>query len=354
MKLGLDRFIEEGNEHGNIGLITNATGVDSNIRYNFDIIRNVKKIFVPEQGLFGTKLNGESIDDESINGIPVYSLYGKRFSIPGELLEDLDLLIYDMEDAGVRYFTFVSTLKNLLISAKDYDMKVLILDRPNPLNAYDVYGPIMPKEYSSFVGPQGLPIKYGMTPGELAIFLNREVQAEVKVMEMTGYHRTKFHNELLNFYIPLSLHLPTFESVLNYQAFCILEGTNISVGRGTPFPFTVIGAPGLKNIETEAPGFVLRRTKFRPAYSLYASEEIDGFQVHITDPHKYNPFWLVFDVIKSYKNIEVDDNKIRKLLGDNSIFEYIENKISFKEIEENWSKSHKDFLSMRKESLIYS
>jgi len=168
IKLGLDQF---KNIYGKIALVTNATGVDSNLIYNFDKLENVSLIFTPEQGLYGTMLDGESIGDSYIKGIKVRSLYGSIKSPRDEDLDGIDAIVYDIEDAGVRYFTYISTMKLVMESAKKNGIRMIVLDRPNPIRADEIYGPILPESNLSFVGIESIPIKYGMTPGELALFL---------------------------------------------------------------------------------------------------------------------------------------------------------------------------------------
>jgi uncharacterized protein YbbC (DUF1343 family) len=351
IKLGLDQF---KNIYGKIALVTNATGVDSNLIYNFDKLENVSLIFTPEQGLYGTMLDGESIGDSYIKGIKVRSLYGSIKSPRDEDLDGIDAIVYDIEDAGVRYFTYISTMKLVMESAKKNGIRMIVLDRPNPIRADEIYGPILPESNLSFVGIESIPIKYGMTPGELALFFNRKINAEIEIKSMEGYSRSMWHEDALNYYVPLSLHLPTMESVVNYQAFCLLEATNISVGRGTPSPFMQFGAPGLEKVETDVEGIKLRHVKFRPMYSLYSGELIDGYYVHILDRSKYDPFKLVFDIMKSYNRLEINKKKMDLLLGDDSIYNYISGSVTYEEILEKWNSHLEKFNEIRKKFLIYS
>ena len=351
IRLGLDKF---RNKYGKIALVTNATGVDSHLIYNFQRMQNISIIFTPEQGLYGTMLDGESVGDSHIKGIPVRSLYGSLKSPRDEDLDEVDAIVYDIEDAGVRYFTYISTMKLVMESAKKKGIEMIILDRPNPIGADQIYGPLLPESNLSFVGIDTIPIKYGMTPGEIALFFNRKINAEVTVERMEGYARKMLHDEALNFYVPLSLHLPTVESVINYQAFCLLEATNISVGRGTPSPFMQFGAPGLEKVETSVEGVKLRHVKFRPMYSLYSGELIDGFYIHIMDRSKYDPFRLVFDIMKSYGRLEINKKKMDILLGDNIIYDYVGGSVQYEEILEKWNYDIEKFNEIRKKFLIYS
>jgi len=351
--LGLDKFLSKINRKGEkIGLITNSTGVDSKLNYNFESIKGIKKIFTPEQGLFGNMLDGEDISDYYMNNFKVISLYGKRKS-PEEELEDVDIVIYDMEDAGVRYFTLISTLRLSIESAKKFNRKFIILDRPNPLGSNDIFGPVLNDEELSFVGIDRLPIKFAMTPGELGQFFNRNIGADLEIIKMDNYNRNMLHPQLLSYYIPLSLHLPTWESVYNYQAFCLLEATNISVGRGTTSPFMQIGAPGFENMKTDVKGIKLRKVKFRPLYSQYSGKEIDGFYIHIYDFNSYDPFRLVFDIMKSYDYLEVNWNKMEKLLGHSDLGKFLDENIDFNDLIESWTKGINEFKKLRQNYLIY-
>jgi len=348
MMLGLEAFLERS-QVGKICLITNATGVNHEITYNYHLLLRkgfkINKIFTPEQGLFGTAMDGEKLNNSIYNGIPIISLYGDRLYPSDKDLEDCELVIYDMEDAGVRCFTLISTLKLAMEAAKNNNKKFIVLDRPNPLGTSIIKGPGIKKDNLSFVGIENIPIRYGLTPGETALYFNRSINTDLEVIKMEGYDGSKYHDEILNFYIPLSLHLPSFDSVYNYQAMCLLEGTNISVGRGTTSPFMQFGAPFMENFNLRIPGIKLRKTYFRPTYSLYKDESIPGYYIHIMDRRSYNPFFLVIEIMKYgiEKGMIIDQIKISRLYGSLDLIKQISNGIPTQEIIDQWNEFENKF-----------
>ncbi len=340
-------------EGSSVCLITNSTGVSTKLVYNYKLLKRkriiIKKIFTPEQGYYGTYLNGEPVPNERLESIPLISLYGERFKPTEEDISDCDTMLFDIEDAGVRYFTTISTLFYSLKAAKSAGLDIIVTDRPNPLNANQIRGPLIDKNNYSFVGIRRMPIRFGLTPGELAKYFNKEIGSRLEVVPMQDYDRKKYHDEILNFYIPLSLHLPTIESVINYQAFCLLEATNISVGRGTPNPFMQFGSSFLEDFSFKDHGIVLRKTKFRPSYSIYKDKMINGFFIHIIDRKKYDPFKLVIALLKysiEKKDFEIDEKHMQILYGSSKIIDYIKNGYDYEFISEKWKN---DEMIFRKE-----
>ena len=205
-------------------------------------------------GFKGISEAGESITDgiEPLTGKPIYSLYGKTKKPTQEMLEGLDVIILDLQDIGVRYYTYVSTMTLVIEAAAEKNIPIWIIDRLNPLGR-DVSGPVLDSKFSSFVGMHPIPISHGMSMGELAIMINEEnwlsngLKADLKVVQYKGTPTNQDRN--LAFRLPPSPNMPDMETAWNYQGLCLLEGANISEGRGTSIPFKILGAPWMDNVE---------------------------------------------------------------------------------------------------------
>lgn len=359
MRFGLEELKREYVE-GEIGVVTNATGVTSELENNITFLKRkgfaIKKIFVPEHGYYGTYLNGEPVPNTQIYGIPIYSLYGSKMSFTKDDLEDIATLIYDIQDAGVRYYTYLSVLLESIKSAKKYNVGLIVLDRPNIINGTKVDGPLLKQGFESYIGPDQIPIRYGMTIGELALFFNRKFNANLQVVKMFDYKRDKYFDDIFNWYIPPSLHLPSVNAIINYSALGLFEATNISVGRGTPYPFLQFGAPFLKDLTIRIPGAVLRQTMFTPCYSLYKDQLTPGYFIHIIDRENYNPYYIVVKILHDFwndKRLVVDYKKLDMLYGSSDLRKYLDQGLKPEEIMETWKEDLEKFREVRKKYLLY-
>ncbi len=257
-----------------IGLITNHTGKDSNGIRTIDLLANAPDvkliaIFSPEHGLDG---NSESRINSSIDiktGLPVYSLYGNSLKPDDNMLSGIDALVFDIQDAGVRFYTYITTMAYAMEEAAKRGIIFYILDRPNPINATIIQGPIMDNDFKSFTGYFPLPIRHGMTVGELGEMFNKEnnIGTKLHVIKMKGYKRSYWFDDTGLKWIPPSPNLKTLSQNILYPGVALLEGANISVGRGTDTPFEIIGAPWIK--EKKLASFLMKRkikgVKFKPA-----------------------------------------------------------------------------------------
>jgi len=292
--LGLDRIEQFSSLFKNraIGLVTNYSGVNGRLEENVGLFLkcgfSVRKLFAPEHGIYGIA-DGEGFSDfiHPYYQLPVVSLYGEKTKPTPEDLEGLDLLVYDIQDVGLRYYTFIYTLAYCLESAAERGIPVVVLDRPNPLGGLLISGNRIPEAHSSFVGGLRLPIRYGLTPGELARYCLREkdLQVDLSVVPMTNYTRcTYFPDTGLLWNVP-SIALPTFESVVCYNGGCFVEGFNLSEGRGSPKPFQMYGAPWIEMNrlyrymkESDTEGFAFRTRAFIPITSKYRNEVCFGLE----------------------------------------------------------------------------
>ncbi|MBE3576128.1 MAG: DUF1343 domain-containing protein [Limnochordales bacterium] len=281
------------------GLVTNPTGVDSRLRANIDLLASrelvrLTALFGPEHGIRGAAQDGVHIGNEidPRTGLPVYSLYGKTRRPTPEMVRDIDVFIFDIQDAGCRYYTYLYTLAYLLEAAADYNLPVVVLDRPNPITGVVCEGNVLDMEFASFVGRQPITIRTGMTIGELARFFNdRQARpADLTVVPLLGWRREMWYDDTGLPYVMPSPNLPTLEGLTLYPGTCLFEGTTFSEGRGTTRPFEIIGAPGIDPYKwadalnaLELPGVIFRPLWFVPTFSKHQGQLCGGVQVHIVE-----------------------------------------------------------------------
>lgn len=317
-------------------LITNPTGVDRNFCHTADVFAEKYRLcalFAPEHGIRGEAQAGDRVDSfvDAKTQIPVYSAYSE--AITDEMLSDVDIIAYDIQDVGSRFYTYIYTLSTLMERAAALGKKVVVLDRYNPIGLSKVEGTVLDERFSSGVGKYGLPSRYAMTVGEFARYVNSEkgIGCDLEILPCEGLSRKDDYRTIKPLWVPPSPNLPTYESALAYVGTVLLEGTNMSEGRGTTKPFEYIGAPWLRADEVikyveslGLRGFALRECCFVPTFSKYAKELCHGFQIHITDPDEFEPFALgvfALDYIrKTHKELKIRDEQserafINLLLG---------------------------------------
>ncbi|MGM0598494.1 MAG: exo-beta-N-acetylmuramidase NamZ family protein [Candidatus Rifleibacteriota bacterium] len=307
-----------------VAVVTNNTGRDSNNNHLVELLAEhekfeVVKIFSPEHGLFSMEPDGEAVDDSRHEGfnIPVISLYGKNKKPTMNQLEDIDLLIYDIQDTGVRFYTYISTLRNILDAAAEKSIPVWILDRPDVLGGIEVEGPMLKDKFSSFVGHIPVPVRYGLTPGELALWWKNKtgLKIDIKVWECIDY---KCSNSRpfpdFPWYKP-SPSMPDIATAQFYPGTCLFEGTNVSEGRGSSKPFRTLGAPWInadkwaeylreildKDIEVKTSEFV-------PSFSKYANKKCFGINLSSKKPIVKNAVLVGLQAL--YTLMQTHSNKV--------------------------------------------
>ncbi|MEW4567869.1 DUF1343 domain-containing protein [Tautonia sp. JC769] len=307
---GLDRLVEERFARlkgRTVGLIANQSTVDRRLRHGIDLLHaapgvELVRLFGPEHGLRGElqDMVGAGSETDSRTGLPVVSLYGatpETLKPRAEDLDGLDCLIFDLQDVGARYYTFAATMFYAMETAASVGCSFLVLDRPNPLGGLAVEGPSIQKGFESFVGAYPVPIRHGMTVGELArLFrLERQLDLDLEVMTCEGWTRGCFWPETGLPWVPPSPNMPTYETALVYPGGCLIEGTNLSEGRGTTRPFENWGAPWLDSASHEMaevlddePGVCLRPNIFRPVFHKHAGTTCFGVQPHVVDPRAFS------------------------------------------------------------------
>lgn len=317
-KLGIERIdsymhLFEGKR---VGLITNPTGVSKDLRLSADILNekvNLTTLFGPEHGIRGNAEAGVYVDsyfDEKLNKI-VHSLYGKNRRPNDEMLKDVDVLCYDMQDVGARFYTYIYTMSHAMTAAKERGLKFVVFDRPNVLG-HDIEGNILDLTYRSFVGYYPITQRYGLTIGELAMYFNEvfEIHCDLEVIKMEGY---RYDLDFSTYDIPWlspSPNLPTRDSAFVYLATCIFEGTNVSEGRGTTRPFTMIGAPyidadvlseAVSNLKIE--GIKVRPIHFTPNMSKHVGEACHGIEIFVRDHKAFKPVRAGYRILNVIRNL---------------------------------------------------
>lgn len=301
-----------------IGLISNPTGCNFEFLSTIDILNKdyqLVALFSPEHGIRGDLQAGVKLDEyiDQKTGCKVYSLYGETKKPTKEMLDQIDVLCFDIQDVGARFYTYIYTMAYALMAASEHQKTVIVFDRPNPLGGIEVEGNILDIKYRSFVGYYPLVQRYGLTIGELALFFNEEfkIHADLHVVMMDGYHRKMHYIDTKRPFIYPSPNIPTPLTIYSYLATCIFEGTNVSEGRGTTKPFEIIGAPwidsnqlilDLKKLNLE--GVQFRPTYFTPMFSKHKDQLCSGIELYVTDIYQFKPvltgFAILLEIRKKY------------------------------------------------------
>lgn len=322
MRIGLETFLSDGAPRTagrRAGLITNHTAVDHNLRSSVDLLRasdfvELLALFAPEHGIWGDAQAGVAVNGniDVHSGLPVHSLYGERYSPSHDTLDSLDVLIFDILDLGVRYATRLSIMANALEAAATADIDFVVFDRPNPISGEGVEGALLDPRFVSLIGCHPIPVRHGMTVGELArMFAAERGWPEPIVVPMQGWRREWWFDETGLPWVFPSPNLPTLDAVTLYPGTCLIEGVNISEGRGTTRPFELIGAPWLDPFRLAAemkslglPGVTFRPTYFMPTFSKHADVTCGGVQIHICDREVMRPVELGIHLLHVLHELE--------------------------------------------------
>lgn len=344
-----------------VGIAANHTSVingrhlvDSLLALNID----VRRIFTPEHGFRGRAGAGELISSgrDEKTGLPITSLYGASRKPKSTDLEDLDILIFDIQDVGVRFYTYISTLQYLMEGCAEMGVKVIVLDRPNPNGSY-VDGPVLERAYSSFIGMQPVPVVYGMTVGEYALMINGEgwleggVKCDLEVIPCTGYS----HHTVYDLPVTPSPNLPDRVAVQLYPSLCFFEGTDISVGRGTPFPFRVFGHPDLTGYPFS---FIPKSIEAAPnpphLNTLCHGLDLTATLFDGTIPSGQLELGWLIDAYRNFPDKESFFNSyFDRLAGNSELRSMIIAGNTSDQIRESWQSDIENFLPIRKKYLLY-
>jgi len=360
-----------------VGLVTNHTGIDSEGVHAIDRIFthpevDLVALFAPEHGIRGAAEAGVLIDAEidARTGLPVHSLYGATRKPTPEMLEGIDVLLFDIQDIGTRYYTYVYTMGLAMEAAGEAGIPFIVLDRPNPIDGLRVQGNVLNPAFSSFVGLYPLPMRHGMTPGELARLYAAAfgVSVDLHVAPLDGWERhMRFPDTGLPWIAP-SPNMPNLESALHYPGTCLFEGTNLSVGRGTPHAFQQIGAPWLDGEALAAalsgydlPGVRFEPVRFTPLNAgdgKFSDTPVGGVRLVVTDPERYDPARTGVALLIEARAASGDAwrwnvSHFDRLAGTSSLREGIESGASANALVATWDAALEAFLSLRAPALLY-
>jgi uncharacterized protein YbbC (DUF1343 family) len=366
-----------------IGLIANPTTVDARLRNAIDLLHDrpdvdLAVLFGPEHGLRSTAQDlvevGDAVDAKT--GLRVVSLYGPTRVPTKEMLEGLDAVVFDIQDVGSRYYTYVWTMAHAMQACARDGIELIVLDRPNPIGGVHVEGNLIDPDCLSFVGLYSLPNRHGMTAGEIARFVNGEhgIGCRLTVVPCSGWRRSQWFDETGLPWILPSPNMPTLDTATVYPGACLIEGTNLSEGRGTTRPFEIMGAPWIdgEELATELskealPGVVFRPLSFEPTFQKYGGIVCEGVQQHVVDRAAYRPVGTGYALLRAARRLcpdefcwrpppyeyEYERPAIDILAGNDRIRKWIDEDRPLREIEDSWRVELADFLKRRERYLLY-
>ncbi|MEW6349783.1 MAG: DUF1343 domain-containing protein [Thermodesulfobacteriota bacterium] len=384
---GVERLLAEPgmlSDAGRLGLLCNEASVDSRFRPAPELVHRgfpgrLVCLFGPQHGIGLTEQDNmiETSHGTHPNlGIPVYSLYGAARTPDPAMLDGVDTVLVDLQDTGTRVYTFATTVLLLMEVCAGLGKAVVILDRPNPINGVDVEGNVLDPEFRSFVGPHPIPMRHGLTLGELMSLYNGErgVGCMLRVVPMQGWNRHWYYEQTGLEWVMPSPNMPLVETAVVYPGQVLLEGTNLSEGRGTTRPFEIFGAPFLQPAEVvramdaeACAGAVLREIHFRPTFNKWADRVCRGFQIHVTDRSRFRPYRFTLSLLSAVSSLYPngfrwsdppyeyvhDKLPIEVILGDGRIRQDIEEGCLRVNLEAQWGSALEGYTQVRSNYLMY-
>ncbi|MFF9492931.1 exo-beta-N-acetylmuramidase NamZ family protein [Streptomyces flaveolus] len=379
LRTGFERLADDGYallEGERVGIVTNPTGITRDVRHIVDVMHadgrvNLTAVFGPEHGFRGTAQAGgsEGRYDDPATGLPVYDTYLKS----GQPLADIftasgvDTVVFDIQDVGARFYTYIWTLFDCMEAARLAGKRFVVLDRPNPATGRAALGPVLHKEFATFVGRQPIAQAHGMTVAELALLFNGEFlpsPVPLETVTMTGWKRSEFYDAAGLPWVPPSPNMPTPECALVYSGTCLFEGTNLSEGRGTTRPFELLGAEGVDGRwaaaanELGLPGVRFREAYFAPTFSKFQGKTVGGVQLHVHDRAAFDPvrtgIGLLVTARRSWAGFAWrPDNWIDKLTGSTQVRTMIDAGADTDEVVDGWESELAAFRRTRRQYLLY-
>lgn len=387
VKSGLEQLVAQPAkwvEPCRLGLLSNPASVDPQWNHARTLINQclpgkLKALYSPQHGFFAEKQDNMVESDDLIDpatNLPVFSLYGYTRIPTAEMLDPIDVLIIDLQDVGTRVYTFIYTVSYCLEAAKKYHKKVVVLDRPNPINGLQVEGNCLSEPWASFVGRYPIPMRHALTIGELCQLFNSHfgINCDLTVIPVKGWRRSMyFHDSGLPWVAP-SPNLPTVDSTMVYPGQVIWEGTNVSEGRGTTQPFEIFGAPYfdthkiLSSLNGKIAGAVLRPTVFEPTSNKWQETSCNGFQIHVTDAQAFSPYATSLQLLQSVLNTHADQFEWKQppyeyetkrlpidlILGDQTIRHRLEAGEPVEDIVASWQDGLEEFKEISRQFHLYS
>jgi uncharacterized protein YbbC (DUF1343 family) len=390
VRTGLDVLTEQDFSYlkgKTIGILCNQASIDSQFRHILDLlfplhqkgILKIKAVFGPQHGIWGhtqdNMIEWEGFED-STTGLTIYSLYGKYRKPTDSMLDELDIILVDLPDVGARYYTFIWTMALVMEACTERKIPMLVLDRPNPINGEVSEGTILEDEYRSFVGLFPLAQRHGMTIGEIASYLKQEYmpQLQHQIILMQGWSRNLYFPETTLPWAMPSPNMPGWETALVYPGMCLLEGTNLSEGRGTTRPFEIFGAPWIDGRELcerlntlNLPGVFFRAVQFLPTFQKYKDEICEGGFIHVSDRQIYQPVYtgiaLLYEMLSTYQEhfswndppyeYEYQKKPIDILIGNGWLRSMMEEQANLPEIRQRMEGECNEFNAIRTNYLLY-
>ncbi len=383
-RLGLEVFLEEAADSLaglRLGLVACPSSVDSELRSSVELLYrhaslDLVALFGPEHGLRGEAQAGVPVKtyQDALTGLPVHSLYGDSRRPSPDMLRDIDAIIIDLQDGGLRFYTFLATALYVMEAAAVAGCQVILLDRPAPITGARVEGPMLDADFASFVGPYPMPIRYGMTIGEMARLANTEygINCDLTVIALAGWTRDMWFDDTGLPFVPSSPNLPTLDAMTLYPGACLIEGTNLSEGRGSTKPFEYIGAPWIDALrladqlnELELDGARFRPVYFVPTFSKYQGELCAGLHICVTDREIFQPVTMILHLLGALMANYPQDFAWRApwaagsrapidlLCGGSAIREGLDARIPLDDIMAAWQPGREAFLRMRGKYLLY-
>ncbi|MFC9909191.1 exo-beta-N-acetylmuramidase NamZ domain-containing protein [Streptomyces sp. NPDC127197] len=379
LRTGFERLTADGYallEGDRVGIVTNPTGITRDVRHIVDVMHaddrvNLTAVFGPEHGFRGTAQAGgsEGRYDDPATGLPVYDTYLKSGQPLADIFtaSDVNTVVFDIQDVGARFYTYIWTLYDCMEAARLAGKRFVVLDRPNPVTGRSAEGPVLHKEFATFVGRQPISQAHGMTVAELARLFNEEfltAPVELDTVRMTGWKRSEFYDATGLPWVPPSPNMPTPDTALVYAGTCLFEGTNLSEGRGTTRPFELLGAEGIDGHwaaaanELALPGVHFREAYFAPTFSKFQGKTVGGVQLHVHDRNAYDPVRTGVALLVTARKVWSgfawrSDNWIDKLTGSTLVRTMIDAGASADEVVAGWQEELAAFRRVRREYLLY-
>lgn len=380
--LGVDNFLYNYKEivkEKRVGLVTNPSGVNGALISTSDILFkhpdiNLTAYYGPEHGIRGAIHAGHHVADtiDAKTSLPVYSLYGKHRKPTPEMLENVDVIIIDIQDIGLRAYTYIYTMAMVMEAAAENGKQVLVFDRPNPIGGIRVEGNLVEEPFYSFVGLYPIPYQHGMTIGELALYFNSEfgIDCDLTVIPMKGWQREMYWNETGLGWVPTSPHVPHWETILQMGATGTFgELSVLSEGVGYTSPFEIVGAPWVEGEsfaeylnKLDLPGVYFRPLYFRPYYLHKKGQTCQGVQLHLTDHKIFRPYSTGLYIMEAHIKLYPDENLFSKanrvnmfdkVVGTDKIRELLMDGVPIRQIESSWQEELKSFKQTRQKYLLY-
>ncbi len=368
-----------------LGLLCNQASIDSRLDHSRHIINQcsggmLRAVFSPQHGLFADRQDNMQESDHCTDpelGIPVFSLYGETREPDAAWLDEIDILIVDLQDVGCRVYTYIWTMLLCMKKCSQTGTAMAVLDRPNPVGGEKLEGNLLQDRFHSFVGLAPIPMRHGMTMGELALCF-RDIMGmdmELEIVRMEGWNRKMYFPDTGLPWVWPSPNMPTFDTATVYPGQVILEGTNISEGRGTTRPFEVFGAPFLdmealkKQLQRwKLPGFILRPQFFEPTFHKWAGEQCRGFQLHVTEPDRFDSYLFTLAMLSAINRMHSHDFQWKSppyeyefeklpadlIIGNQQVRQAVEQGAPPAEMKNMWSSELQAFREERKKWLLYN